>query len=108
MSTILGRKPPARIFHAVSAAAMQEGALLRKRAGGRMSPLEFGHFIWCDDSHGNAVVQPAIFGVNMLIYTVSDGTWTYDQYKTWLTDAGFSTSPWREIGGGQIIKAIKQ
>jgi 2-polyprenyl-3-methyl-5-hydroxy-6-metoxy-1,4-benzoquinol methylase len=53
-------------------------------------------------------VMPAIFGVNMLVNTESGGTWTYEQYKTWLTDAGFATAPWEEVGGRQLIKAIKQ
>ncbi|MGA8942621.1 MAG: class I SAM-dependent methyltransferase [Thermoactinomyces sp.] len=52
-------------------------------------------------------VWPAIFGVNMLINTETGGTWTYEQYKTWLADAGLSAAPWTEKGGRQLIKATK-
>ncbi len=34
--------------------------------------------------------KPALFAVNMLLNTASGGTWTFEQYKTWLQDAGFS------------------
>ncbi|MBA4603368.1 class I SAM-dependent methyltransferase [Thermoactinomyces mirandus] len=51
---------------------------------------------------------PALFGVNMLINTETGGTWTYEQYKTWLADAGLSAAPWKEAGGRQLIKATKQ
>ena len=70
--------------------------------------LRTGGQIVINDMIRDTGVWPAIFGVNMLINTVSGGTWTYDQYKTWLTDAGFSTAPWREVGGRQLIKATKQ
>jgi len=33
---------------------------------------------------------------------------TYEQYKSWLQDAGFSVSPYEEIGGRQLITATKQ
>lgn len=50
----------------------------------------------------------AVFAVNMLVNTDSGGTWTFEQYKTWLQDAGFSVSPFREVGGSQLITAVKQ
>lgn len=52
-------------------------------------------------------VWPAIFGVNMLINTETGGTWTYEQYKTWLADAGLLAAFWTEKGGRQLIKATK-
>jgi len=70
--------------------------------------LQQGGQIVINDMIRGTGVWPAIFGVNMLINTVSGGTWTYDQYKTWLADAGFSTAPWQEIGGRQLIKATRQ
>ncbi len=32
---------------------------------------------------------PPVFAVNMLVNVDSGGTWTYEQYKIWLEDAGF-------------------
>lgn len=49
----------------------------------------------------------AIFAVNMLVNTESGGTWTFDQYKTWLREAGFTVSPYVEIGNSELIKAYK-
>ncbi|TYO93948.1 class I SAM-dependent methyltransferase [Desulfallas thermosapovorans] len=66
-----------------------------------------GHIIINDMIRGTGVM-PAVFGVNMLINTVNGGTWTYEQYKTWLADAGCTTAPWEEVGGRQLIKATKQ
>lgn len=50
----------------------------------------------------------SIFAVNMLINTESGGTWTYEQYQTWLQDAGFAVAPFAEVGGRQLITATKQ
>lgn len=47
----------------------------------------------------------AVFAVNMLVNTSSGGTWTYEQYRTWLQDAGFSVLEWKEISGSQLITA---
>ncbi len=52
--------------------------------------------------------DPAIFAVNMLVNTDSGGTWTYDEYKTWLEDAGFAVSPFTTVGENQLIKAHKK
>lgn len=49
--------------------------------------------------------RPAVFAVNMLLNTESGGTWTYEQYKEWLQDAGFNVFPVREINGDQLISA---
>ncbi len=48
---------------------------------------------------------PALFAVNMLVNTDTGGTWTYEQYRTWLEDAGYSVSPYDEIGENQLIQA---
>jgi predicted nicotinamide N-methyase len=50
-------------------------------------------------------VMPAIFAVNMLINTPSGGTWTFEQYQSWLNAAGFSAISWEEVAGRQLIKA---
>lgn len=50
----------------------------------------------------------ALFAVNMLVNTSSGGTWTYEQYRKWLQDAGFSVSKWEEIGDSQLITATKK
>ena len=52
--------------------------------------------------------DPAIFAVNMLVNTDTGGTWTYEQYKTWLEDAGFSVAPYATVGDNQLVKAHKQ
>ena len=51
---------------------------------------------------------PAVFAVNMLVNTDSGGTWTFEQYKSWLEDAGFMVAPYIEVGDNQLIKAHKQ
>ena len=51
---------------------------------------------------------PAVFAVNMLVNTDYGGTWTFEQYKSWLEDAGFTVAPYKEVGDNQLIKAHKQ
>ncbi|ACV61893.1 O-methyltransferase family 2 [Desulfofarcimen acetoxidans DSM 771] len=53
-------------------------------------------------------VHAALFAVNMLVNTENGGTWTFEQYKEWLTDAGFKVKPYSEISGRQIITGDKQ
>ncbi|EGW35897.1 methyltransferase [Desulfosporosinus sp. OT] len=48
----------------------------------------------------------AVFGVNMLINTTNGGTWTLEQYTTWLSDAGFGDVKFNEVAGLQIITAV--
>ena len=50
---------------------------------------------------------PAVFAVNMLVNTDSGGTWTFEQYKSWLKDAGFTGASFEAIGDNQLIKAHK-
>lgn len=52
--------------------------------------------------------RAAIFAVNMLVNTPSGGTWTYQQYKTWLEDAGMKVFPYQLVSGRQLIKAEKR
>ena len=52
--------------------------------------------------------EAAVFAVNMLVNTDSGGTWTFEQYKAWLEDAGFAVSPFATVGDSQLIKAHKQ
>lgn len=66
-----------------------------------------GHIIISDMIRGTGA-RAAVFAVNMLINTVSGGTWTYEQYKVWLEDAGFRVCPWEEVGGAQLIRGIKE
>jgi hypothetical protein len=44
----------------------------------------------------------------MLVNTDSGGTWTFEEYKSWLEDAGFTVVPYEEVGDNQLIKAHKQ
>lgn len=69
--------------------------------------LEQGGQIVINDMIRGTGVMPALFGVNMLVNTTSGGTWTFEQYRTWLAAAGCSAAPWKEVGGRQLIKAAK-
>ncbi|MDD3653610.1 MAG: class I SAM-dependent methyltransferase [Desulfotomaculaceae bacterium] len=69
--------------------------------------LEPGGQIVINDLIRGTGDMPAIFAVNMLINTPAGGTWTFEQYKSWLTAAGFSTAPWEEVAGRQLIKATR-
>ncbi len=69
--------------------------------------LEPGGQIVINDMIRGTGVMPALFAVNMLVNTPSGGTWTFEQYKTWLAAANCSTAPWEEVGGRQLIKATK-
>lgn len=68
--------------------------------------LKGGCIVISDMLRGTGV-RPAVFAVNMLVNTVSGGTWTYKQYKEWLEDAGFKVCPWEEVGDMQLIRGIK-
>jgi SAM-dependent methyltransferase len=52
--------------------------------------------------------EPALFAVNMLVYSSEGGTWTFKQYKNWLEEAGFVVSNWEEISQSQLIAATKK
>ncbi|WP_238456404.1 methyltransferase [Desulfotruncus arcticus] len=70
--------------------------------------LNQGGRIVVNDMIRGTGVRAAVFGVNMLVNTESGGTWTYNQYKTWLEDAGFDVTPISEIAGRQLITGIKK
>lgn len=82
----------------------QENSKLFQDAANELTP---GGQIVINDMIRGTGAMPAIFAVNMLINTPSGGTWTYGQYKSWLNAAGFSTAPWEEVAGRQLIKAVK-
>jgi len=69
--------------------------------------LKPGGLIVINDMIRGTGVFPAIFAVNMLINTVSGGTWTFEQYSGWLEAAGFIVFPYTEIEGRQLIMARK-
>jgi 2-polyprenyl-3-methyl-5-hydroxy-6-metoxy-1,4-benzoquinol methylase len=69
--------------------------------------IKGGRIVISDMIRGTGI-RPAVFAVNMLVNTISGGTWTYEQYKEWLEDAGFSVFPWEELGGVQLIMGIKK
>ena len=48
-----------------------------------------------------------VFAVNMLVNTESGGTWTYEEYETWLGGAGLAARGYEEVGGRQLIMATK-
>lgn len=50
----------------------------------------------------------AVFAVNMLVNTETGGTWTWEEYVTWLADAGFKDMELNEINDRQIITAIRK
>ncbi|AGK99851.1 class I SAM-dependent methyltransferase [Desulfoscipio gibsoniae] len=82
----------------------QENRKLFQDAAGELG--QGGQIVINDMIRGTGVM-PALFAVNMLINTASGGTWTFEQYKTWLAAAGCSTATWEEVGGRQLIKATK-
>lgn len=47
----------------------------------------------------------ALFAVNMLVNTESGGTWSLEEYTSWLTDASFNAIELKEIAGRQAITA---
>jgi len=52
--------------------------------------------------------EPSLFAVNMLLNTASGGTWTFEQYKTWLEDAGLAVFGYDEVADVQLITATKK
>ncbi len=70
--------------------------------------LKEGAMIIINDFIRGTGAEPDIFAVNMLVNTESGGTWTFEQYKTWLEDAGFTVFPYAVVGDSQLIKALKQ
>jgi len=69
--------------------------------------LKSGGRLIINDMIRGTGARGAIFGVNMLINTANGGTYTYEEYKAWLENAGFSVFPWEEVGGRQLIRAEK-
>ncbi len=67
--------------------------------------LKAGGRLVINDMIRGTGVMPALFAVNMLVNTPSGGTWTYEQYKAWLEDAGFVVDPYREVAERQLITA---
>ncbi|MFZ5634605.1 MAG: methyltransferase [Bacillota bacterium] len=51
--------------------------------------------------------RAAMFGVNMLVNTPGGGTWTLEQYREWLSGAGFSGVELKDYGERQLITANK-
>lgn len=69
--------------------------------------MKGGRIVISDMIRGTGA-RAAVFAVNMLVNTVSGGTWTFEQYKEWLEGAGFLVSPWEEVGGSQLITGKKK
>ena len=70
--------------------------------------LDVGGRIVINDMIRGTGPGPSLFAVNMLLNTASGGTWTYEQYKTWLEDARFAVSGYDEVAGKQLITATKK
>ncbi|HBC92277.1 MAG TPA: methyltransferase [Pelotomaculum sp.] len=51
--------------------------------------------------------QAAVFGVNMLANTPEGGVWSFDQYSTWLAEAGFGEVGLHELAGRQLLLTVK-
>lgn len=52
--------------------------------------------------------QAAIFAVNMLANTPEGGVWSFEQYSTWLNEAGFGEVVLHELAGRQLLLAVKK
>lgn len=74
--------------------------LLFKRVNKVLNPG--GRIAICDFIRGTGEFAD-VFAVNMLVNTESGGTWTWEQYSSWLKEAGFINLRWEEIGGRQVI-----
>jgi SAM-dependent methyltransferase len=87
---IYGEKENQRLFKRAATALVP---------GGRIAVMDFvrGH-------HSFA----AVFAVNMLVNTETGGTWTWEEYVTWLTDAGFKDMRLNEVGDRQIVTATRK
>jgi cyclopropane fatty-acyl-phospholipid synthase-like methyltransferase len=51
--------------------------------------LKKGGMVAIEDFVRSRSPYAEMFAVNMLASTISGGTWTEEQYRTWLKDAGF-------------------
>ncbi len=49
---------------------------------------------------------PLIFALNMLVHTDEGGTYTLNEYKTWLAEAGFSSVEMVEFGDRNGVAAV--
>jgi SAM-dependent methyltransferase len=52
--------------------------------------------------------EPALFAVNMLLHSPDGGTWTFEQYAAWLSDAGFSDPKFEMVNDSQLVSALKR
>ncbi len=82
-----------------------ENRELFKKAAAVLSPD--GRIAVVDFIRGTSSMA-AVFGVNMLVNTENGGTWTLEQYSTWLGDAGFCNVTFQEVGGRQLLLAQKK
>jgi len=82
-----------------------ENRELFKKVAGVLSP---GGSIAVVDFIRGTGPMAAVFGVNMLVNTKNGGTWTLEQYTTWLGDAGLSEVTFHPVAGRQILLAKKQ
>ncbi|WP_238492518.1 methyltransferase [Desulfotruncus alcoholivorax] len=82
----------------------KENRKLFREAAAELNP---GGRVVINDIIRGTGVRAAVFGVNMLVNTECGGTWTYNQYKTWLEEAGFMVTPVSEVAGRQLITGIK-
>jgi len=48
-----------------------------------------------------------LFAVNMLVNTEEGGTWTLDQYRSWMEDAGFEDAEMVDLNSAQLLFAEK-
>ena len=87
---IYGEKENRRLFKKASAVLVP---------GGRIAVVDFVR-----GRHPFA----AVFAVNMLVNTETGGTWTWEEYVTWLTDAGFKDMRLNEVGDRQIVTATRK
>ncbi|AEF92912.1 O-methyltransferase family 2 [Desulfotomaculum nigrificans CO-1-SRB] len=83
----------------------KENKILFKRVfdslvkGGRIAILDFVRGI---------SPRAALFGINMLVNTETGGTWTMDEYTSWLKEAGFCDIGLHNLSVRQIITASKE
>jgi ubiquinone/menaquinone biosynthesis C-methylase UbiE len=92
------------IIHSESESSALELFKLLKpslKPGGRLAIIDM---IPNDERSGPPF--PLIFALNMLVYTHEGGTYTFSEYKKWLTDAGYASVELGDFGDRSGVAAI--
>jgi len=92
------------IVHGESAAASRQ--IFKRlypalKPGGRLAIIDM-----IPNDERSAPSFPLIFALNMLVHTDAGDTYTFPEYKNWLTEAGFSSVEMADFGDRSGVAAI--